>query len=82
MRGNRHNKKYNKHMKIRDMLEDFVLSFGLTKDALRRVQFLYNATNLIKLDKNKTLSQFHMTDHCKVNVIDLYNVIGAKKSLE
>ena len=77
MKGNSHIKQYNKFMKIRDMLEDFIISFGLSKDALRRIQFLYNATNLYKLDENLSLEEFNICDHCKINVIDMFDVIGA-----
>ena len=77
MKGNSHIKQYNKFMKIRDMLEDFVISFGLSKDALRRIQFLYNATNLYKLDENLSLEEFNICDHCRINVIDMFDVIGA-----
>jgi len=77
MKGNSHIKQYNKFMKIRDMLEDFVISFGLSKDALRRIQFLYNATNLYKLEDNLTLDEFNICDHCRINVVDMFDVIGA-----
>ena len=77
MKGNSHIKQYNKFMKIRDMLEDFVISFGLSKDALRRIQFLYNATNLYKLEENLSLDEFNICDHCRINVVDMFDVIGA-----
>jgi len=77
LKGNKHVKRYRKNMKIRDMLEHFVVSFGLSKDALMRIQFLFNATNLYKLDKNMTLNEFNIIDHSRINVIDMYDVIGA-----
>ena len=77
MKGNSHVKKYYRFMKISDMLESFITSFGLSKDALKRVHFLYNATNLAKLDKNLKLNEFNIVDHSKINVIDMYDVIGA-----
>ena len=66
---------YNKNMKIRKMLEDFLTKFGLSKNSLDRVQFLYNATIINKLDM--TLSQFNIVNNSKINVIDIHNVIGA-----
>jgi hypothetical protein len=77
MKGNSHVKVYNRFMKIRDMLENFVVSFGLSKDALKRIQFLFNATNLYKLGENMKLNEFNIGDHCRINVIDMFDVIGA-----
>ena len=77
MKGNSHVKKYNKYMKIRDMLENFVISFGLSKDSLKRIQFLFNATNLYKLGENIRLNEFNIVDHCRINVVDMFDVIGA-----
>ena len=77
MKGNSHVKTYYRFMKISDMLESFITSFGLSKDALKRVHFLFNATNLSKLDKNLKLNEFNIVDHSKINVIDMYDVIGA-----
>ena len=75
MKGNNHMRFYNKNMKIREMLEDFLTKFGLSKNSLDRVQFLYNATIINKL--NMKLSQFNIVNNSKINVIDIHNVIGA-----
>ena len=78
LKGNKHSKLYNKNKKIHDMLKDFVTSFGLNEKSLERIQFLYNATLLNKLPKDMTLSKFHINNNSKINVIDMFDVIGAK----
>ena len=77
MKGNKHIKFFDKNMKIIDMLESFIQNFGISKNALNRIQFLYNATLLNNLDKNMTLDQFNIRNNSRINVIDQQDVIGA-----
>ena len=59
------------------MLQSFLQGFGIGKNALSRIQFLYSATLLNGLDINMTLDQFHIRNGSRINVIDMHNVIGA-----
>ena len=77
MKGNSHIKLYKPNMKIKEMLEDFVIKNGLHTNTLNRIQFLYNATLLNNLPENMTLTQFNIVNNSKINVVDMFNVIGA-----
>ena len=77
MKGNTHLRQYNKNITIKDMLEDFVKNMGLNTNSLKRIQFLYNATLLNNLPQNMTLTQFNIGDNSRINIIDMFNVIGA-----
>ena len=77
MKGNSHLRQYNKNITIKEMLEDFVKNMGLNINSLKRIQFLYNATLLNNLPNNLTLTQFNIMNNSKINVIDMFNIIGA-----
>ena len=77
MKGNKHNRKYNQNDKIRNVLENFLEGFGLPKNALKEIQFLYNAVNLNNLNENVTLKDFNIKDFARINIIDMKNIIGA-----
>ncbi len=77
MRGTRHLRSYNPNDKIIDALESFLMSVGVSKNALSKICFLYNAANLNNLDKKMTLKDFKIRDNAKINVTDLNNIIGA-----
>ena len=77
MQGNKHTKTFKKNEKIRYVLEQFVESFGLSTNTLKKIYFLFNATNLNNLEKHKTLEDFHIVNNSRINVIDLKNIIGA-----
>jgi len=77
MRGSKHSRTYNPNDKIIDALESFLMSVGVSKNALSKICFLYNATNLNNLDKKMTLNDFKIRDNAKINVTDLHNIIGA-----
>ena len=78
MKGNKHSRKFLKNEKINVALKKFLISVGLNENALNKIQFLCNATNLNTLDKNMTLQQFNITNNTKINVIDRNNIIGAQ----
>jgi hypothetical protein len=77
MKGNKHNRKYNQNDKIRNVLENFLEGFGLPKNALKEIQFLYNAVNLNNLNENVILKDFNIKDFARINIIDMKNIIGA-----
>ena len=77
MKGNKHIRQYYTYEKINSVLEKFVISVGLSKDALKKITFLFNATNLNTLSKDITLEEFNIKNNSRVNVIDISNVIGA-----
>ena len=77
MKGNKHIRQYYSYEKIKSVLEKFVISVGLSKDALKKITFLFNATNLNTLSKDITLDEFNIKNNSRVNVIDISNVIGA-----
>ena len=77
MQGNKHTRTFNKNDKIRYVLEQFVESFGLGTNTLKNIYFLFNATNLNNLEKNKTLEDLRIVNNTRINVIDLKNIIGA-----
>ena len=77
MKGNNHIKRYNKKDKIKNVLKSFVQSFGLTENALTKINFLYNATNLNNLRDDMTLEEFNVVNNSRINVIDINDIIGA-----
>ena len=77
MKGNKHIRQYYTYEKIISVLEKFVISVGLSKDALKKITFLFNATNLNTLGKDITLAEFNVKNNSRINVIDISNVIGA-----
>ena len=77
MKGHTHNRKYNKNEKIRDIFESFLKEFGLPKNALKEIHFLYNAVNLNNLKENVTLKQFNIVNFARINIIDMKNIIAA-----
>ena len=77
MKGNKHNRKYNQNDKIRNVLENFLEGFGLPKNALKEIQFLYNAVNLNNVKEDVTLKQFNIVNSARINIVDMKNIIGA-----
>ena len=77
MKGNKHIRKYNKNEEINSVLQKFVESFGLNKNALKKIYFLYNATNLNNLKENITLKDANLINNSRINIIDINNIIGA-----
>ena len=77
MKGNKHIRQYYTYETINSVLEKFVISVGLSKDALTKITFLFNATNLNTLGKSMTLSEFNVKNNSRINVIDISDVIGA-----
>ena len=77
LKGNKHIKRYNKKDKIKNVLKSFVQSFGLTENALTKINFLYNATNLNNLRDDMTLEEFNVVNNSRINVIDINDIIGA-----
>ena len=77
LKGNNHIKRYNKKDKIKNVLKSFVQSFGLTENALTKINFLYNATNLNNLRDDITLEEFNVVNNSRINVIDINDIIGA-----
>ena len=78
MKGNIHNRAFNKTDTIQQMLLKFIKSLGLLEKHLDNIYFLFNATNLNTIsNKNQTLVQFGIKDGSKVTIIDMGNIIGA-----
>ena len=77
MKGNKHIRKYNKNEEINSVLQKFVEGFGLNKNALKKIYFLYNAANLNSLKENTTLKDANLINNSRINVIDINNIIGA-----
>ena len=78
MKGNIHNRAFNKTDTIQQMLLKFIKSLGLLEKHLDNIYFLFNATNLNTItNKNQTLVQFGSKDGSKVTIIDMGNIIGA-----
>ena len=78
MKGNIHNRAFNKTDTIQQMLSKFIKSLGLLEKHLDNIYFLFNATNLNTIsNKNQTLVQFGIKDGSKVTIIDMGNIIGA-----
>ena len=78
MKGNIHNRAFNKTDTIQQMLLKFIKSQGLMEKHLDNIYFLFNATNLNTIsNKNQTLVQFGIKDGSKVTIIDMGNIIGA-----
>ena len=78
MKGNIHNRAFNKTDTIQQMLLKFIKSLGLLEKHLDNIYFLFNATNLNTItNKNQTLVQYGIKDGSKVTIIDLKNIIGA-----
>ena len=77
MKGHSHNRKYNQNEKIRDVLENFLEGFGLPKNALKEIQFLYNAVNLNNVKEDVTLKQFNIVNSARINIVDMKNIIAA-----
>ena len=77
MKGNQHIRSFNQNDKIIDVLESFLTSVGVSKNALSKIHFLYNATNINNLNKNMTLNNFNIKNNAVLNVIDINNIIGA-----
>ncbi len=78
MKGNIHNRTFNKTDTIQQMLLKFIKSLGLLEKHLDNIYFLFNATNLNTIsNKNQTLVQYGIKDGSKVTIIDLKNIIGA-----
>ena len=77
MKGNRHIRMFNKNEEIKSVLEKFLEGFGLNRNALKKIHFLFNASNLNNLKENTTLKDVNLINHSKVNVIDINNIIGA-----
>ena len=78
MKGNIHNRTFNKTDTIQQMLLKFIKSLGLLEKHLDNIYFLFNATNLNTItNKNQTLVQFGIKDGSKVTIIDMGNIIGA-----
>ena len=76
-RGTNHQRAYNENDKITDVIDNFLMSVGVSKNAKNKICFLFNAANLNNLDKNKTLKDFKIRNNSKINVTDLNNIIGA-----
>lgn len=79
MKGNRHIRKYDQNDKIINVLENFLKEFGLPKNALKEIQFLYNAVNLNNLEENITLKEYGVKNSARINIIDMKNIIAAQK---
>ena len=78
MKGNIHNRAFNKTDTIQQMLLKFIKSLGLLEKHLDNIYFLFNATNLNTItNKNQTLVQYGIKDGSRVTIIDLKNIIGA-----
>ena len=78
MKGNIHNRAFNKTDTIQQMLLKFIKSLGLLEKHLDNIYFLFNATNLNTIsNKNQTLVQYGIKDGSKVTIIDMGNIIGA-----
>ena len=78
MKGNIHNRAFNKTDTIQQMLSKFIKSLGLLEKHLDNIYFLFNATNLNTIsNKNQTLVQYGIKDGSKVTIIDMGNIIGA-----
>ena len=77
MQGNKHVRTYKKTDTLKDVLEGFVSSLGLSKNTLKEIYFLFNATNLNNLRQSKTLKELKIIDQSRINVVDLNNIIGA-----
>ena len=78
MKGNIHNRAFNKTDTIQQMLLKFIKSLGLLEKHLDNIYFLFNATNLNTItNKNQTLVQYGIKDGSRVTIIDLNNIIGA-----
>ena len=78
MKGNIHNRAFNKTDTIQQMLSKFIKSLGLLEKHLDNIYFLFNAINLNTLNnKNLTLEQFGIRNNARVTIIDLKNIIGA-----
>ena len=80
LKGNKHCRVYNKDMKIKEMLKNFVLNVGLTEKALERIQFIFNATLLNNLKEDLTLTQFHIKNQSIIHIIDMQDIIGANNN--
>lgn len=78
MQGNKHNRFFNKTDTIKQMLITFLESVGLKEYHLKKINFLFNATNLNTIKNEKmTIHQFGFRNYSTVTVIDLNNIIGA-----
>ena len=78
MKGNTHNRCFNKNDTIQQMLLKFIKSLGLLEKHIDNIYFLFNATNLNTLsNKNQTLEQFGIRNGSRVTIIDLKDIIGA-----
>ena len=78
MKGNIHNRAFNKTDTIQQMLSKFIKSLGLLEKHLDNIYFLFNATNLNTIsNKNQTLVQCGIKNGSRVTIIDLKNIIGA-----
>ena len=77
MKGNNHIRKYNKNEEIGSVLKKFIEGFGLSKNALKKIHFLFNASNLNNLKENTTLKDANLVNNSRINVIDINNIIGA-----
>jgi hypothetical protein len=77
MRSNRHARVYKKSQKVNDILIGFLKSVGLNENALGKIQFIFNATNLNHVNKDVTLQQCEVKNNSIIYVVDRTNVIGA-----
>ena len=77
MQGNKLMRAYKKTDTLKHALEGFVESMGLSKNTLKEIYFLFNATNLNNLRQSKTLKELKIVDNTRINVIDRNNIIGA-----
>ena len=75
--GNQHTRSYNQNETIRNMLKQFVNSFGLSENTLKEIIFLHNAVNLNNIDQNLTLKEQRIHNNARINVMDLNDIIGA-----
>ena len=77
MKSNRHSRSYKKTEKIRDVLNKFLISVGLNENALKEIQFIFNATNLNHVNKDVTLQQCKVKNNSIIHIVDRGNIIGA-----
>ena len=75
--GNQHTRSYNQNETIRNMLKQFVNSFGLSENTLKEIIFFHNAVNLNNIDQNLTLKEQRIHNNARINVMDLNDIIGA-----
>ena len=77
IKGNIHNRFYDKNETIENMLLKFLESVGLTKYHLNKIYFIFNAVNLSTVNQKKTLREFGIKNNSNIVILDINDIIGA-----